>query len=195
MLETPISWGACPPAPNERRFVRICCPRTKAGVHALLIAPRVTGVWTHYCDNRTVPCAGLHCGICRDGHKPRWKGYIPCLEFPGRAVKLLEMTENAYQQLEALAKDRPTYRGLGVKVFRRHDRACAAMDVELVDHKYQHELPPPFDPVPILLRLWGIRVAVDYRAANGEAVNDVGEAIPTGEQEKPRPKRTRRKKP
>jgi len=180
-MSGPIRWADVPPPVRSRCYAKIISPVSRAGFSVVLIARQLTGVFTHYQDGRTRPCAGRECWCFAEGKVPRWKGYIPCLEFPGAKLALLELTEGAANQLLSHFDEKEGYRGLHLHVFRRTNKSRSPVDVKVQPKTYVRELPKSFDPVPVLLNLWGVPV----RFTDGQPVAspDLG-LVPFPEEER-----------
>jgi len=157
-MSGPIRWADVPPPPRSKVFAKIVSPVSRIGFSCVLIARQITGVFTHFQDGRTRPCSSRDCWCARERSLPRWKGYVPCIEFPGAKVALLELTEGAATQVMAHFTESDGLRGLHLHVFRRTNKPRAPVDVTVQPKTYSRELPKPFDPVPVLLNLWGVPV-------------------------------------
>lgn len=154
----PISWAENPPVVRSKVYAELVWPIDRLGIHAICLNPSITGVYTHYVDGRTRPCAGKDCWCHREKRTPRWKGYIPILRCPSRKVQLLELTENAGQSLTRVSSAPKFLRGIHFHIFRRTNKLRSPVDVTVEPATFPHELPLGFDPVPVLLNLWGVQV-------------------------------------
>lgn len=154
----PIHWAESPPATRSRVYAELVTPQTRQGFHGIALAPTISGVFTHFVDGRTRPCAGADCWCVREGRQPRWKGYLPILMFPAKKTVLFELTEGAAAQLLAGQVELNSLRGVHFHTYRRTNKTRSPVDVVREPSTYPHFLPEPFDPVPVLLNLWGVKV-------------------------------------
>lgn len=157
-MNGPIRWAAVPPPKRSRVYAELVSPVSRAGFCGICLAPEIVGVFTHYQDGRTRPCAGSECWCHREGRQPRWKGYMPILLFPGEKTCLFEITENAASQMLPWFDPKEGLRGVHFHAKRRTNKSRSPVDVERKPYTYAKFLPVPFDPVPVLLNLWGVRV-------------------------------------
>jgi len=125
----------------------------------VLTGTSITGVLTHWQRGRTMPCAGKSCWCHEENIPARWKGYISCIRAPGGVEALLELTENAAQQLVEQTPDARDFRGIKCRVKRRTNKPTAPLDVVLEEFPCPIKLPPAVDPIPLLLRVWGLRLS------------------------------------
>jgi hypothetical protein len=153
-----VPWADRPPiaAPAVRR--RLISPRSVAGFQAVLLSRCLVCVPTHWIDGRTRPCAGQPCWCHAENVVPKWKGFAACLVGEDRQEFLLELTAGACEQILNGAPDQDNMRGLVVNVRRRDRRQQAPVDVEILRQLAGGSLPPAFDVLAVLLKVWGIRV-------------------------------------
>jgi hypothetical protein len=83
---------------------------------------------------------------------------MPILLFPGEKTCLFEITENAASQMIGWFHEQDGMRGVHFKAVRRTNKSRSPVDVTRLPYSYAKFLPQPFDPVPVLLNLWGVRV-------------------------------------
>lgn len=125
MADLPVRWDDEGPAKVPKRVILV---RPKAGcsVRAVLLCARITGLWLHWYEGRSVPCLGEEHGCpLHDGAGDwglRWKGFCGCATsrtFLPRG-QVLEITAEAWsrcviaQQLSEVGK----LRGVEVEVMR-----------------------------------------------------------------------------
>ena len=157
-MNLPIRWADSPPTKRSRIFAELVFPVSRAGLYGISLAPQICGVFTHFQDGRTKPCAGAQCWCTREGRQPRWKGYLPILLFPSKKTALLEVTENAATQFLTHWSLPHGIRGLHFHIYRRTNKSRSPVDMDAQPYTYSGILPEPFDPVPVLLNIWGVRV-------------------------------------
>jgi hypothetical protein len=155
-VERRINWGNVPQAPTVRTRAELISPRTTQGFRAVLTGETIVGVWTHYLDRRTIPCAGAGCFCQNGGVGSKWYGYCSCILEKTGGEYLLEFTRNAGQMLISLLESGDSCRGKTVFLRRRTNKLCSPVDASLIETVYSGHLPKGFDPVPVLLNIWNI---------------------------------------
>lgn len=163
-----IAWDNTPDLKREQPYRRVLT--VKLGEYwRVRFLGELVGVWTHYVDRRTRPCVGSGCEQCALGRRPRWYGYVPALgqqwivtgkysdgtPFGGyhRPIEevILELSETAYKPL-----DGRQLRGIEVDLKRPGKDKRQPMRLQINEPPSIAHLPEPFDPRPVLYRLWGI---------------------------------------
>lgn len=119
---------------------------------------------------RHYPCPGKpHCDYCRAGKGKRRKGYIAAMFASSRQLFVLELTDKSLDDFEKLTAGRQSCRGLLVSVKRTPKADGSAnrlgkvrLSVESTEgHRH---LPPAFDELPHLLKMWGHKNEAEYAA-------------------------------
>ena len=122
----------------------------------------------HYVEeiNKNLPCTqNRDCFMCRRGRVPRWSGYAAVHSANHRAEKILALTQWAAAQLLPYIERRGTLRGLVVDFQRRpakQDGLAKRNDkvhVTVKGVKNAEILPPAFNVLPSLEKMWGCNLA------------------------------------
>jgi hypothetical protein len=121
----------------------------------VLLSNDICGVFLHWLGDRSFPCLGDACELDHGAEAPRWYGYAP-LVVPNFSVPtLVGVSPQAAGQLEYLDGVYNGTRGLAVR-FTRKSSLRSRVLVEVVDERKRVSIPPPFDPRPYLLEMWGL---------------------------------------
>lgn len=151
-----------PIVPRRREYAEIFSVRGRYPQSFLLTGDVLTGLNTHWYDNRPHACTGPEtCRHCRAGMNIRWKGYISALSWPKRSHGLLHVTEYAAEQLLAMGPYGQSFRGLAVSLVKANESKTAKVVVRKHEVDLDCVLPVGFDPVPVILNLY--RVTFSYR--------------------------------
>lgn len=150
-----IRWGAKPPKGVPDPSIRVLTVhKHRPLVVRLLDAPK--GVWVHWLGHRSLPCREERCEHC--GKAPlRWKAYAPCVAWlvdpktgvPSWVKRVVELTENAVGHLRLIELGRT------VRLTRKHEAPNAPVLVAVSNEQAQSPLPPSFDVIPYMERVWG----------------------------------------
>ena len=153
---TVVNCQDAPPA-AEGGYVPLHSPKPGRPLEGVFVNPRPLGVMTHFIDGITSACitASIGCSHCLQGKKNRWKGFIGYYSHSAGRTALLELTPNAWRLQPKLCDGEFDLRGYGFKASRQGMAANSRMMVLISDHpKTICQLPPPFHPMPTLLRVW-----------------------------------------
>lgn len=163
----PIQWDNRPPSDSGPRIgIQVWTPPPKSRHYVRLLGPW-RGVWLHWLNERTRPCLGeTECQHCPDPDI-RWMGYAPAqlwtfgppdtksgVPKPAWMPIVCPITEQVATVLRPLQLP-----GLVVEIERRGKSAFGEMTAMVQEEMTAKNPtpPPPFDVVPILLRMWKLR--------------------------------------
>jgi len=144
--------GALEPGPS----IKVVKVRPGTPVVGFFLSDYVHCVVTHWINGRTKPCigAGNHCEGCKIGLDKRPKGYIAvACDFSG-TVKLLEITEKAFDSNLRLSSVQGL-RGLYFTARRKGETNNSELIIEINDAKKPaQQLPDDIDVQEVLCRIW-----------------------------------------
>lgn len=148
------------PPKEDTRYIPIVSAQCGTTLHFNVVNPSLTGLWTHYYLDRTIPCMGRESGcICRSVRlAKRWKGYLGCWWPLCARLALVEITIEAHRNNPKLFEGRDEMRGLSIGLFRLTHNKRGPVRVYLegrVTSAEMEALPPPFDAMRCLYALWG----------------------------------------
>lgn len=172
-----IAWSDAPET-DRRPFYPIWSPTPDRDVSAVITSQDVIGVWTHWYEGRTHPCRGSRrrCEGCGLGYRRQWKGYLAGHDFNRGRSGLIEVTQEAFLRTPGLTLRKGKLRGCVIRLRRagasRQARVVAALTEWTGDRA---ALPPAFDVVAALERIWGIgRPTALYMSDDGQADEEEG---------------------
>ena len=146
-----------PIVPRHRAYAEIFNVRGRYPQSFVLTSGSLTGLNTHWFDNRPQPCVGMpSCRHCRAGLNIRWKAYISALSWPKRCHGLLHVTEFAAEQLLALVSPGMSFRGIAVSLCKANESKQAKVLVKRHTVELDCTIPIGFDPVPVIQRLYNV---------------------------------------
>jgi len=153
-----IQWDSDGPS-QQTQFVPIVSPRPHQKLACVITSDTWVGTYTHFYDRRTHPCLGDadNCEGCRRRHAKRWKAYLAGVMIPGHRNVIIELTVNALDSCHALRHDRHQLRGKKITLWRRGDARNAPVMCMLETIKGIEHLPPAFDLMDSLCRVWGVQ--------------------------------------
>lgn len=151
-----LSWGV--PPPPKPAYGRIHLLAVKAGqsVTCVKLGPQL-GLFTHWCNGRTVPCLGDDC-LIHSSYPLTWKGWVPVLaenwswngKQPGLFAWVLVTTEEIGADVDVLE------RGECFKVTRSGRKSNGPLSVDYLKGKRMSDPPATFDVRPYVLRVCGL---------------------------------------
>jgi len=147
--------GAMPPAPGpSMEIVRVKTSETETFT---LVSAAIWGQNVHWFSGRSHECTADkgNCPRCNSLQPVKWKGYIQAIQWTTRKECFLELTPNAYQQLDALTSGRKNFRGSIVRIRKSKGGAKGRYLIDILERTMpETELPAERDPMPILKLLW-----------------------------------------
>lgn len=140
----------------SRQWRKVYGPRGLKRLHVKTLSEDILSVWTHFDTtiNRVRPCEGLKCPYCIKGLARRFLGYAAAMRSDTNEPCIVEITEGAARKLREMGLLPGKLRGYSLTLFRLKDYVNAPVQVEALKLSRQ-DLPPSFDVLPSLLRLWG----------------------------------------
>ena len=166
---SPIDWDDRPPTVHPARVWT--CP---VGEFRVRLLARPVGVWIHWLGKRSLPCLKGDCPAARHRSPQRWQGYAAAALARPRTEEVRSGPHGQYVDAvrpvlgwiaivlplspEQAAELDGADPAAGVVVRVRRGKEDRTYQVAEVSTPYTG-LPPlrPFDVVPILLRMWGVR--------------------------------------
>lgn len=124
----------------------------------IVLARQCFGIRTHFWNNRTGPHYKTGCAACAGGRKPRWTGYLPCINPADGSQTLLEYTPPAAEQLQKIIRTQGFLRGSQIVAGRA--KKVPNGKVTIVSRGiYEHlsRLPEEPNVLPILFHIWGLK--------------------------------------
>lgn len=158
-MDRPLNEGAPLPSYDQMRWYKPLSPKTTNGIVVTILGDTFLAKWTHYVPP-TLPCTETEdCHWCKAGHGNRYNGYIACHYETTKQLHMLCLTYGACKQILPELKTRGTLRGLRVKLARKHNGEKAPVLVQILDRLNPASVPPPFDVLDSLSKMWGINKA------------------------------------
>lgn len=134
--------------------------RTPVGREVTLVALSKTfiGAKLHYWRGRSTPCAGNDCQACKEGQRPRWKGFLFAYHRDTRTVVIFEFTDRGYEPMQETLERHKSLRGLLFKASRLNKRPNGPIQITFSDTREESpHLPNPEGLHEMLERIWEIR--------------------------------------
>lgn len=158
-----VCWDSQVPGRNPK-WVPIVSPKVCKPVEGLILSSKLQGVWVHYVPQleKSQPHTDEDCPWCEQKLGKRWKGYlaIQLIHAVGNLSAgnhaLLELTADACRACPELKDRTDTLRGKTVKVWRAGQKANSPVRAELTKLRVMGGMPPAFEIVPALYRVWGL---------------------------------------
>lgn len=130
------------------------CP-TKGTLSAVIISHDVLGRYTHYYGGRTRPCTGRDCEPCNKSMRPRWHGYLACIDLDTNEKIIVEITAIVAARVAEWFDERRTLKGSRIRLQRRSPKTNGRVTVSLAPPAAgTGELPQAPDVRPIMNRVW-----------------------------------------
>lgn len=156
-----VDWSDQPPD-HQMRYIPIYSPRPGQVMRLIILSDEVVGAWTHWLDERTIPCRGRDQGcVCRKMDlSRRWKGYLGCFDPEIGKVVIAELTLSAYHCLaDSLSEIGHSLRGRGLILMRagKSVRSSVVADTNVnVPTPEGFVLPSAPNVREALRRIWGV---------------------------------------
>lgn len=151
----PIAWDNRPDSPRRRNKLQLIRTPRGGKLQGIFLSTEAVGVWTHYYGGRTQPCQQEECEICAHQVTRRHHVYAAIWSPETQKSVLLEMTENAGEELLNRAEQKQSIRGLKFKTHRVNMKPNAPVTlVVMEDASALYQLPPEPDVVEALLIIW-----------------------------------------
>lgn len=158
----PLFGPPIPDAPGPSRplmrYMEIVRPLHERPVEVTLVSLRWRAMNVHWVPalKRTLPCPGAGCEHCQE-IGVAW--YAWCVAVCHRSTRLIivEATERAWEWGPNDVCDLDSVvRGKGVRLRRKTRSPTGPVLIDSIEPKWgESQIPPPMDPKPLLLRLWG----------------------------------------
>lgn len=167
-----IRWDKGPPRALPPSEVEVWnCPPGKSG-HFVRFLGDPIAVWLHWIEptasktrGRTTPCRVKECTHCKSGDAGQRTAYAPALVWKAKdpdwphvrewVTIVAQLSECAESDIIAVKNESP-WRNLTVaiqRVGRKNNRVTA----QLAAKQHDDPIPPAFDVLPTLLRMWNER--------------------------------------
>lgn len=160
-----IAFVGLPAATRSPLFTKLLRIDDTRGQHVVVLSREIVGVPVHWdqragTNGRGFACSAGYCPRCRAGSGVRWRGYFSGLVYPKWTHKLVEITDGAARQLQAILErgdgnNAFPLRGLGLKLWRRKASATAPMDLAVWEYQGRSEtMPEPLDVPKLVSNIW-----------------------------------------
>lgn len=127
-------------------------------IEMVCLSDQPIGTNLHYWRGRSTPCNQTDCPACREGHTPRWKGYLFICPIKTRRVLIFEYTQRAHQEFTDQLAKRNTLRGLVFSAGRLGAKPNSPLQILMTDTVVDPTtLPNPEDLAEVLERMWEVR--------------------------------------
>jgi len=138
--------------------VKLQCAPVYGKFVGCFVSDTAPGFPVHFHDQRTYPHThpAATCAGCRNGQRPRWKGYACAVSWPGKTLCVCEISQGAAQHCPELRQAWGKLRGLIFELWRTRHSKRAPVRMKILAQAYTGALPPSIDLVQYLLRLWGL---------------------------------------
>lgn len=142
---------------NAGPAILVVQPHPSRALTLAILSQECVGYWTHF-DQRTRPClgSGAGCIYCARGIGSHWYGYLPCVCVRSLTPVLAQISAGAWRGCSELVQTNGQLRGRVIRLWRGGKTNTGPMGCELQKGPYPCDLPPAFDPGPVLARLWGL---------------------------------------
>lgn len=151
-------WKDKPDSTNRTDNYRIY--RTPVGreVELICLSTNFLGASLHYWKGRSTPCIGPECEACKNGQRPRWKGYIQAYHPATRTIVIFEFTERGYEPFQEALNHHSHLRGLKFKTFRLNKKPNGPIQICFGELREESpHLPKAGDLAGMLERIWEVR--------------------------------------
>lgn len=116
------------------------------------------GCYTHWRNNRKLPCLGDDCKCLDTGEDRRWYGYVAIWQPRTHNMAILEYTRAAAPPFVEYFKKHRTLRGARCDAYRRSEKTNSRLIVHLYEGDYPtEEIPTAPNRQRILCKIWGLR--------------------------------------
>ena len=148
-----------PPSVQDNFPFRILrCPALGA-LDAIATCSRLIGTWTHFAQNRTVPCEGQDaCSLCAEGFSKRWHAYLSALIPKTLEHILFECTASASEAFRTYQSVHSTLRGCYFRAERPSHKPNGRVIIKCHPADLTGRfLPPEPDVHRLLCHLWNVQ--------------------------------------
>lgn len=156
--DTPLPTG---PGSLARQWFRVLRATVNRPVNVVILGNKLFGLSLHYDANGggTLPCLGdRDCKLCQMFHR-RWKGYVAARYAHSLQCCVLEVTEACARAMGDNPSASNGLRGLLANLYRKGKAPNSPVHCKLERYGNTDKLPPAFDVVPHLERLYGLWVS------------------------------------
>lgn len=162
-MQAPPGWGRGAPGEfNPKPYYLVRGPSIHQGIRCVLLADKPFHGLSHWIKEigRHQPCLGEpHCEHCRARRGKRRKGYIAAQYCSSKLLFVLELTDKALHEIDAVLNQRGSLRGLVLHAYRkRNSKGEASKNAEVIiewQGTSDAKLPEAFDELPHVMRMWG----------------------------------------
>lgn len=133
------------------------CP-PKGRFQAIVLSRYPIGCDLHYWKGRSTPCRHSDCEACKNGNRPRWKGFLFVKSTATGTIAILEYTARAHDAIDVFLATYPNLRGAKLNLCRTGNRPNSPLLISFEDGRLDETgLPDPQDLTECLERMWEIR--------------------------------------
>ena len=166
-----VSLGAPLPTVTNKRWWKVVAPKGTVPLLVAFLSDSFFGQWTHWMGDQrtgkgiTLPCDNTEqCPYCQAGLGNRWTGFAPVWCRNDNDSRVVALTEGAARQLLPTLSQRGSLRGIACKLQRQPGKVNNPVQVTFEKEIPSHKLPPAFDIMDSLARLWGVNGQAFQRA-------------------------------
>ncbi len=142
--------------------IDVWTPTFARPIRATILSARLFTRKKHFDTTSRKPfvCTGREvCPYCVADCPSYLTGFMACCRTGTRVLGVLQLSESALEALRPYHNRHPVQRGLEVMTGRADARGNARMTLDVLGLLDPRDLPEPFDPRPVLERVWGMAVA------------------------------------
>lgn len=145
--------------PARGKVFKVITPRPGSNGNMIVLAHKPFGLMCHFGNNRTCPCT-KPLDAC-PGHIAqwplRWKGFLFVKNVTVSRPFFIALTPVSMEDFTDCLGDRKSARGMIINIFRTGVHKNSPLGVSHVgEYQGEEALPDDEDPMPTLLRMWGL---------------------------------------
>ncbi len=145
------------PSDSEHEGYRLVRTPTLSKLTAHVVSDRLTGCFTHFTNNRTIPCERPNCKSCDSGITSRWHAYLLILLDATQELVIFEITKRAAAAFDAYHQHHSTLRGCHFAASRLHHKPNGRVMIQTKTGDMSRiNLPQEKDLEKLLCHIWNI---------------------------------------
>jgi len=115
----------------------------------------VSGIWTHYWNNKTIACLGpAPCEACDAHVKATWAGYMIAQQHEDDKKVICALTRPVKTELDEFLDSKHELFGLRVRIIRVGRKPTSPVKIEIFGRDLMHDLIPCSVALHIMHRLY-----------------------------------------
>lgn len=132
------------------------CP-LKGKLTVVILSHDLIGRYTHYAASRTRPCMGQDCEWCNKNQRPRWHGYLACIDLDRNEKIIVEVTAGIATQIGEWFDQCRTLKGSRMQLERPSGKANGRIRAKIIAPATgTGELPTAPDLRPVMEKIWEV---------------------------------------